>query len=263
MDEAALAAPKVLLYHDVLDGGRVEPTAAARALRRQLDWMAAAGFRFSSMDDFVRGTLGRRDVVLTFDDALRSFADVALPVLAEVGAPVTVYAVSQLSGRNDALGVVMSWGELRECARIGVHVGCHAMTHVPLDEVSEDRMREEVRRSTLHFRDEGLSPTTFAYPFGRFNASVKNAVEAEGYSLAFTVMKGGADRFEIRRRLLTGSEGPLRLRLLLSERFFEIRDSARTLVPRRFLQQDQPIGSSRWDAHGFGLPDRAPGRSGD
>ena len=192
---------------------------------------------------------------MTFDDALRSFIDIALPEMESRSAPALLFAVSQFSGRPDAAGVFLDWDELRACARRGVHVACHARTHVPLDEVPRERMREEIGTATRRFREEGFPPVAFAYPFGRYDDEVKSTLVDEGYRVAFTVMKGGADRLEVRRRLLTGSEGPAALRLLLSERFFETRERVRRMVPRRFLKQDQPIAQARWGAHGFGLPD--------
>lgn len=254
MDRDALEAPRILLYHDITLAGRVSPREAARRLRSHLEYLTTAGYRFASVDDLVRGHLGARDVVVTFDDARRSFADIAAPMLHAIGAPVAVFAVSGLADRADATAVSMSWQELRECSARGVHVGCHAVTHVPLDEVPVKTMRAEISSATRRFEEEGLRPTTFAYPFGRYDEAVKAAVRDAGYSAAFTVMKGGGDAFEIRRRLLSGREGPLRLGFELSDRFFETRDAVRRLVPRRFLLQEQPIAPGRWGAEGFGLP---------
>lgn len=254
MDRDALEAPRVLLYHDITLDGRVTAREAARRLRSQLDRIAAAGYRFASVDDFVSGHLGRRDVVVTFDDARRSFADIALPLMQELHLPVAVFAASGLADRADAAAVSMSWEELRDCSERGVHVGCHAATHVPLDEIPARAMCAEISRATRRFEEEGLRPTTFAYPFGRYNDEVKAAVREAGYTAAFTVMRGGDDSFEIRRRLLTGAEGALQLRFEMSDRFFETRDAVRRFVPSRFLRQEQPIGRSRWGAEGFGLP---------
>lgn len=260
MDRDALEAPRILLYHDITLGGRVSPREAARRLRSHLEHLAMAGYRFASVDDLLRGHLGPHDAVVTFDDASRSFADIALPMLGALGAPVAVFALSGLAGRADAAAVSMSWRELRECSARGVHVGCHAATHVPLDEVPAERMRAEITSATRRFEEEGLNPTTFAYPFGRYDDAVKAAVRDAGYSAAFTVMRGGADVFEIRRRLLSGGEGPLQLGFELSDRFFETRDAVRRFVPRRFLLQERPIARGRWGAGGFGLsPDPAEG----
>lgn len=258
MDRDALKAPRILLYHDITLAGRVSPRQAAQRLRSHLERLTAAGYRFASVDGFLRGHLGRHDVVITFDDATRSFADIALPMLRAFGAPVAVFAVSGLADRADAMAVAMSWQELRECSASGAHVGCHAATHVPLDEVPAETMCAEITSATRRFEEEGLRPTTFAYPFGRYDDAVKAAVRDAGYSAAFTVMKGGGDAFEIRRRLLTGGEGPLQLRFELSDRFFETRDAIRRLVPRAFLMQERPIARGRWGAGGFGLPADPP-----
>jgi len=250
-----LLAPKVLLYHDITQGGRVDARDARRRFSAQLDWMGARGLRLASLDDWIEGRLGPRDVVVTFDDALRSFLEIALPALEERRAPSVLFAVAQFSGRPDAARVFLTWDELRDCRARSVHVACHARTHVPLDEVPADRMRQEVSASTRRFVEEGLPQVVFAYPFGRYNDGVKAALIENGYRVAVTVMKGGADRLEVRRRLLTGSEGPAALGLMLSDSFFGIREGARRLVPRRFLKQEQPIAFERWGAHGFGLPD--------
>ena len=254
MDQDALEAPRLLLYHDITLTGRVPEREAARRLRSHIDHLTSAGYRFASVDDFLRGDLGSRDVVFMFDDASRSFAEIALPMLLAIRAPVAVFAVSGLADRVDARRVSMSWQELRECSARGVHVGCHAATHVPLDEVPVEAMRAEISLSIRRFEEEGLRPTTFAYPFGRYNDAVKAAVREAGYGAAFTVMKGGKDAFEIRRRLLSGGEGSLQLGFEVSDRFFETRDAVRRLVPRRFLLQEQPIARHRWGAEGFGLP---------
>ena len=262
MDARAMKAPKLLLYHDITSHGTIPAEEAARRFDEQLARISSAGLNFRTMQEYLDGRLGHRDVVVTFDDALRSFHDVAWPVLRRHGIAPTLFVVSQFAGRSDARGVLMGWDEVRAVAEQGVTVGGHAATHVPLDEIAPERMRREIAQSTRSFAEQGLPVSTFAYPFGRFNAETKAVVEAAGYKAAFTVMNGGADRFEIRRRLLTGGESPAWLRLVLSDRFFEVRNAARLMVPARLLKQDQPIARSRWGAQALGLAEVEP-RSGD
>jgi len=255
LDTQALSGPKLLLYHDLTLRGSLPADEAAHRLDAQLEGARRAGLTFRTMQEYVEGRLGPRDVVVTFDDALRSFYDIAWPVLRHHAVSPTLFVVSQFAGRRDAHNVFMSWDEVAAVAEQGAAIGCHAATHVPLDQIEPQRMRAEIEVSTRAFAEQGLSVRTFAYPFGRYDAGVKAAVEAAGYDAAFTVMKGGADRFEIRRRLLTGGESPAWLRFVLSDRFFEVRDMARALVPRRVLKQEQPIARSRWGAAALGLPE--------
>ena len=255
MDRDALQRPKILLYHNLTARGRVTVVQARQRFGAQLDAIAAAGFAFASVGDFLGGGLGSRHAVVTFDDGLRSFAEAAMPELDARGIPVAIFVLSAFAARENAHRLFLGWDEIRALADDGVHVGCHGAYHVPLDQVSPGRMQAEISQSLAAFRRQGLEPTTFAYPFGRYDDGTKQRVREAGFHAAFTVMKGGADDFEIRRRLLTGAETGARLRLTLSDRFFETRDAFRRFVPRRFLRQEQPIAEERWGAGGFGLSD--------
>jgi len=255
MDRDALQRPKILLYHDLTARGRVAVATARQRFGAQLDAIAAAGFAFASVDDFLGGGLGSRHAVVTFDDGLRSFAEVAMPELDARGIPVAIFVLSAFAGGEQARRLFLGWDEVRALADDGVHVGCHGAYHVPLDQVGPGRMQAEISQSLAAFRQQGLEPTTFAYPFGRYDDATKQRVREARFHAAFTVMKGGADDFEIRRRLLTGAESPTRLRFVLSDGFFDTRDAVRRFIPRRFLKQEQPIAEERWGARGFGLPD--------
>ena len=252
MQPDPLQTPKVLLWHDLTFGGRLDEASAARRFDRQLERIASSGLGFATMDAFIDGRLGTRNAIVTFDDGLRSFRDVAFPVLERHGVRATLFVVSTFAEQTGPGGPFLSWSEVRDLAKAGVDIGCHAATHVPLNEIPAERMLDEIADPTRRFREEGFEPTVFAYPFGRYDESVKKAVAAAGYRAAFTVMKGGAGRFEIRRRLLTGAEGASRLALLLSDGFFDVRDGARRFVPKRLLKQENPIAPSRWGAEGFG-----------
>lgn len=248
-----MTEPKLLLYHDLTRRSTIPSEKAAARFDAQLSAISSAGYRFRTMPEYLAGELGPRDVVVTFDDALRSFADVAWPVLRRHAVSPTLFVVTEFAARTDAAHILMSWDDVHAVAEQGATIGCHAASHVPLDQIPPEAMRSEIARSLAAFGDQGFSPATIAYPFGRYDDAIKAVVETAGFEAGFTVMKGGADRFEIRRRLLTGAENSAQLRLVLSDGFFGLRDAARALVPRRFLKQEQPIAASRWGARALGL----------
>jgi len=253
MEAQTMSDAKLLLYHDLTLRGSVPAQKAAARFESQLSRIAAMGYRFATMPEYLAGELGPRDVVVTFDDALRSFHEVAWPVLRRLGIAPTLFVVSEFAARTDARHVLMDWDDVHEVAAAGATIGCHAAGHVPLDQIPPQLMRDEITRSLAAFAEQGLATSTLAYPFGRYNDEVKAATRAAGFEAAFTVMKGGADRFEIRRRLLTGAEDPATLHLMLTDDFFALRDAARRLVPRRYLKQELPIAQSRWGAAALGL----------
>lgn len=111
----------VFTYHDV----------EADDLRGDLDFLARNGYRTVGLDEFhdlrCAGARGERAVLLTFDDARRSFWDVAFPVLRERGACAALFVPSYWVGRPG----FMTWPQLAECQASGcVDVESHAHRHV-------------------------------------------------------------------------------------------------------------------------------------
>ena len=246
--------PKFLVYHDVAAAAGGDERRALEAVRNHLTRVAELGYRFVPMSEFAAGgRLGPRDAILTFDNGARSFITCVLPVLRELNATATVFIITGFMGRRGTDVEFMSWDDVHRLAGEGIEFGCHGVTHVPLDEVGSERMRWEIHMATETMMEQGLEPTVFAYPFGRFDGAVKLTVRKAGYRAAFSVTRGGFDRFEIRRRLFTGLEGSFATRLVMSDRFFDLREAARKPVPRRLLKQELPVPEDRWGPEYFGL----------
>ncbi|MGE0160388.1 MAG: polysaccharide deacetylase family protein [Gemmatimonadales bacterium] len=109
---------------------------------------------------------------------------------------------------------VLSWSELRDLAEQGVEFGAHTRGHVALTQVSEHRMREEIRGSLQELeRQIGSRAPTLAYPYGLHNALVRRVAREEGCALAFTVEDGlneprSTDPMAIRRTNITLRTSP-------------------------------------------------------
>lgn len=246
--------PKFVVYHDVLAASGGEASRARTQYRAHVSAIVDAGYRFASMADFLSGApLDHRDVILTVDDGARSFLDLMWPTLREYGALPTLFVISSFAGRAGRGVEFLDWDELGELASAGVEIGCHCVSHVPLNEIEPERARAEIVEATSELQTRGFSPRVLAYPFGRYNDAAKSAVREAGYEAAFSVMGGGFDRYEIRRRLFTGLEGSFAVRFVLSGAFFSAREAVRAITPRALLKQDQPIEPERWGAQAFGI----------
>ncbi|HEY8519465.1 MAG TPA: polysaccharide deacetylase family protein [Gammaproteobacteria bacterium] len=136
----------VFTYHDV----------TAETLARDLEFLADNGYRTIGLDEFhcrmQDGRCGERLVLLTFDDARRSFWEVAFPLLLAHRARAALFVPTHwiLSAsrpaararpviaapvRRDPARMFMTWEELRACARSGrvdveSHAHRHALVHV-------------------------------------------------------------------------------------------------------------------------------------
>jgi peptidoglycan/xylan/chitin deacetylase (PgdA/CDA1 family) len=123
----------VFCYHDVEPG----------VLREDLAFLERNGYRTLGIEEYFRAARERgrqsgRRVLLTFDDARRSFWEVAYPILEERGARATVFVPTQwiresrFSSRPDPEDSVafMTWAEIARCeASYVVDVESHSHRH--------------------------------------------------------------------------------------------------------------------------------------
>jgi peptidoglycan/xylan/chitin deacetylase (PgdA/CDA1 family) len=118
----------VFTYHDV---ERAE-------FSRDLDFLQRNGYQTLGLEEFLNASSGQtrpgRSVLLTFDDARKSFWQVALPLLRERGARAVLFApthwMSDPSSRPASTDLFMSWAQLRACVESGlVEVQSHGHRH--------------------------------------------------------------------------------------------------------------------------------------
>jgi peptidoglycan/xylan/chitin deacetylase (PgdA/CDA1 family) len=122
-------------------------------------------------------------VALTFDDGFLNFTSAAMPALAHLGLPATVFVVSDAVGSTNAWGghetegiptlPLMSWTEVQRVRDAGLEVGAHTRTHSDLTRLSPAQVEEEVEGSATRLLQEiGERPRRFAYPYGYVNDAV-------------------------------------------------------------------------------------------
>jgi peptidoglycan-N-acetylglucosamine deacetylase len=79
--------------------------------------------------------------------------------------------------------------QLRELARAGFEIGSHTMSHPRLDQVSEERCRQELADSKHALEDIlGAPVSALCYPCGKFNARAKRLVRETGYEVGRTTV---------------------------------------------------------------------------
>lgn len=197
----------VLMYHNI---GTPPKNAALKSLyvspgmfRLQMWYLKTAGLKVVSMDDIIafmeEKRTGRRLVALTFDDGFQDFYDNAYPVLKEYGYPSTVFLVSNLIGRYnlwdcERLNVkkqLMDWDTIMELKTNKVTFGSHTKTHPFLTKLSDKEMHDEIQNSRVELEKKLAMPVRFlCYPYGDYNAKVKELTAQAGYAGAVTTKRG-------------------------------------------------------------------------
>lgn len=217
----------VLMYHQVALPLSVKETrfcTPPSVFASQIRWLSDNHYLGVSLDEVVehiRGerVLPERSVHITFDDGFVGVLEHALPVLRQHGYPATLYAVADRVGlTNDWMTAsgfprraLLSVEQLRTLAQEGFTLGSHTCTHARLPQVTPDECVTEIRDSKARLEDMlGQEIRHFAYPYGAFDASVREQVLTAGYVSACSTRSGfnrpGEDPYTIRRIDIYGTD---------------------------------------------------------
>lgn len=129
-------------------------------------------------------------VSFTFDDGWKSSYDNAIPLLESRGFKSSNYIVT---GRlaPGTFPAYIKQGDVLSLQSRGHEIGAHTVTHRNLTTMSTAEARQEIRGSRQDLLDAGVnSVTTFAYPFGAYNSTVRQIVTEEGFFAARTTDNG-------------------------------------------------------------------------
>ena len=226
----------VLVYHDIRDvPGTDEYVVTSQMFREQMAFLKQQGYQPISLRHFAEAAAGKsglpvKPVVLSFDDGLASFRNIAMPVLAEYGFPVVLSVVTGwLDGRqvpSDYSDRLLGWEQLRAISRSplveilshtdNLHHGIPANPQGNLTPASitrrydavngqyeteaafRNRIRADLAHSAERLRAElGMGPPGIAWPYGFYDQVLAEEAAAEGmrYQLTLAEEPARLDQF--------------------------------------------------------------------
>jgi peptidoglycan/xylan/chitin deacetylase (PgdA/CDA1 family) len=188
----------VLCYHGVSETWHTSMAVTPEALERQLAHMVKHGWQSAAFGDAVMDPPADRTMAITFDDALASVRQFALPILGDLGLTATVFVPTDhaSSGRpctweglEDWIATPyadelcpMSWEEIGELADSGWEIGSHTRSHPHLTRLADDALASELELSREEsIRELGVPCRTIAYPYGDVDARVVEFTRRAGY----------------------------------------------------------------------------------
>ena len=193
-----LAAPAqaavVLQYHHVDTGTPASTSTSPERFAMHLDYLADNDFDVVPLAELVDALragepLPDRTVAITFDDGYVSIYATAWPLLKAKGWPFTVFVNSEPHDQGKPL--FMSWHQLRELHAGGATIANHTVSHPyllrpPSNLSAAERngwIEGEITRAQRRIEAEiGTAPKLFAYPFGEYDNTVLEVIEALGYA---------------------------------------------------------------------------------
>jgi peptidoglycan/xylan/chitin deacetylase (PgdA/CDA1 family) len=125
-------------------------------------------------------------VSLDFDDGWESAYQKATPILDAAGYKGTYFIITSAVGE----GNYMSWDDIQNLEGSGNEIGDHTRTHPDFSEIGDNKAKQEIDEGYSDLQDEGITPDSFAYPYGHYDTDTADDVESEGMSNARTSGSG-------------------------------------------------------------------------
>jgi peptidoglycan/xylan/chitin deacetylase (PgdA/CDA1 family) len=184
----------IITYHSI-DPSESAISTSDKEFRRHIDWLSAGHVKVLSLEALVGSTDSDDAVALTFDDAFQNFRTLAAPRLQERGLPATMFVATAHAGGTNAWGVppgagkipqlpLLDWDGISEVSSYGISIASHARTHRRLTYLTLPELQDEIISSAQEIETRtGISPKSFAYPYGAVTSRERNEV-AKVYDLA-------------------------------------------------------------------------------
>lgn len=223
----------VLMYHSIAfpENGREKHLSCPPPLfERHMKYLHSSGYSALSLTDiFDRLAQGKeipeKTVSITLDDGFEDNYEHAYPVLRRYQIPATIFLISGWIGKTNAWmtghqGVVrrmLTWRQIREMQSGGIEFGAHTVSHPRLSGLDDSAAASEILASKQDL-EAGLNREVrhFAYPYGDWNAAVRDQVSKAGFATASGTRPGfnnpATDRFELRRIDIRGTDSMRRFR---------------------------------------------------
>tara|TARA_A100001011_G_scaffold398084_2_gene501291 strand:- start:336 stop:1391 length:1056 start_codon:yes stop_codon:yes gene_type:complete len=132
----------------------------------------------------------KKKILLTIDDAFKSFYDEAWPLLKKNQIPFILFVSTEPVGNKG----YMTWEQILEIEKEDfVTIGHHSHSHEYLIESSDEEFILDIEKASKIFNEKiGYVPKLFSYPFGEYSEFMRNFI-SKNFSYAFGQHSGVID----------------------------------------------------------------------
>lgn len=202
----------IFVYHRFADDRYQSANTTIKELTKQFEYFKNNDYTVVPLSKILNKLKKKEDVpnkwvALTIDDAYKSFYDNGLEVFKKYNYPFTLYAYIEASEKK--YGDFMSWEQIKEASKYG-EIGLHSYSHAKLQNFTKDELIQDTQKALdVLEKNTGIKPTTYVYPYGEYNESVKSILKDNFHFEAILNQNTGSvnkktDIFDIPRIALVG-----------------------------------------------------------
>jgi peptidoglycan/xylan/chitin deacetylase (PgdA/CDA1 family) len=161
---------------------------------KQIELIKKNKFNFIHANNFGNSLANHKNqkkILLTIDDAFKSFYDQAWPILEKNEIPFLLFVNTREIGSSG----YMTWEQIKEISKKKfVHIGNHSYSHDYLIDKTDEEITNDISLAIEDFKNNlGYNSPFFSYPFGEYSNSFKNIIKNYGFKYAFGQHSGVAD----------------------------------------------------------------------
>ena len=185
----------VLMYHRFEENKYPSTNIKIADFVKQIDLIKKKDFKFVNPNDFDNALLNQKKekkILLTIDDAFKSFYDNAWPILKKNEIPFILFVNTREIGSYG----YMNWAQINEISKEKfVHIGNHSFSHEYLVDKKNEEIINDINRAITDFKNNlEYNSVFFSYPFGEYSNNFKNIVKNFGFKYAFGQHSGVTDK---------------------------------------------------------------------
>jgi len=175
-----------LLYHRFGEQKYPSTNISKELFRQQLAYLKLNDIKVITLSkaiEMLKSTKVKgRYIVISIDDAFKSFLNNGFPIIHEYGFEATLFINTETVGSGDYLG----WEDLKYLNNHGIEIGNHTHSHdyfLDIDFSSRHQIFiDDVQLAQKIIKEKlNIEPEIFAYPYGEYDNEMKEELEKMGY----------------------------------------------------------------------------------
>ena len=222
-----------LMYHRVGEGKYPSTNVSTEMFKQHLQAIETSGLTFIEANQFKKQILegkpfSKRYILLTVDDAFKSFYENAWPVLKEKKIPFILFVnTREITSKHPNY---MSWDQIRELRDSGlVTIGGHSWSNEYFINMKLEEVKKDIQKSHDDYQKQLKQiPDLYAHTFGETSSDIIKLIRDFNYKIIFGQHSGVISRNEninyLPRFSLNENYGKLkRFQNILKSRAFNIK----------------------------------------
>ena len=203
-----------IMYHRFNENKYPSTNISIDIFKQHIEIIKNSNYNFLNPNNFAKqfkNTKSKKEILITIDDAFKSFYIEAWPFLKKNKIPFILFVSTKPIGKKG----YMTWDEIKEIeSHDFTFIGHHSHSHEYLIDVDSKEFILDIEKSNEIFLKElGYIPSLFSYPFGEYSSFMRDYI-SKNFKYAFGQHSGVIDinksKFELPRFPINEKYGELK-----------------------------------------------------